>query len=47
MSMEHPYLFFAYALIWVGLFVYLRRLLRGQAELRRELERLKQQLPPG
>ena len=44
MSLAHPYLFLAYAVIWAGLFLYLRSLLRRQSELRRELERLKQQL---
>lgn len=44
MSWAHPYLFLAYAVIWTGLFVYLRSLLRQQSELRREIEKLKQQL---
>ena len=39
-----PYLFAAYALVWIGLFVYLRRLARRSRELEEEVRELREQL---
>ena len=39
-----PYLFAAYALVWIGLFVYLRRLARRSRELEEEVRELRERL---
>jgi CcmD family protein len=39
-----PYLFAAYAVIWIGLFAYLLRLGRRSRELEEEVRELKRQL---
>ena len=39
-----PYLFAAYALVWIGLFVYLRRLARRSRELEDEVRELRERL---
>jgi CcmD family protein len=39
-----PYLFAAYAVVWIGLFVYLRRLARLNRELEDEVRELKRLL---
>jgi CcmD family protein len=39
-----PYLFAAYAVIWIGLFVYMLRLGRRSHELEEEIRELKRQL---
>jgi CcmD family protein len=39
-----PYLFAAYAAIWIGLFVYLLRLQRRSHELEEEIEELRRLL---
>jgi CcmD family protein len=41
-----PYLFAAYALVWIGLFVYLRRLARRSRELEEEVRELRERLGP-
>ena len=42
-----PYLFAVYAITWAGFFAYAFFLSRKQAELRREVERLRQALGAG
>jgi CcmD family protein len=39
-----PYLFAAYAVVWVGLFVYLRRLARRSREIEEEIRELRERL---
>jgi len=39
-----PYLFAAYTAIWVGLFLYVRRLARRSRELEEEIQDLRRQL---
>ena len=39
-----PYLFAAYAAVWIGLFVYLLRLQRKNKELEEEVRELREQL---
>ena len=39
-----PYLFAAYAAVWIGLFVYLLRLQRRNRELEEEMRELREQL---
>jgi CcmD family protein len=39
-----PYLFAAYAAVWIGLFVYLLRLERRSRELEEEIRELRRQL---
>jgi CcmD family protein len=39
-----PYLFAAYAAIWIGLFLYVRRLARRSRELEEEIQDLRRQL---
>lgn len=45
--MEHfPYLFAAYAIVWIGLFLYLLSLDRRSRRLERDLEEMKRIAPP-